>query len=98
LITDGVGKCAPLSFEYCSIGKLATVEQRIPRARAIVGIAIACARVAELDVKMKGEIDPVLLKGAGVDAASTVIGAAGVFGMKKSNRAIRQIIALCQPT
>jgi hypothetical protein len=47
---------------------------------------------------MKGEIDPVLLKGAGVDAASTVKGAAGVFGMKKSNRAIGQIIALCQPT
>jgi hypothetical protein len=47
---------------------------------------------------MKGEIDPVLLKGAGVEAASTVIGAVEVFGTKKSNRAIRQIIALCQPT
>jgi hypothetical protein len=74
------------------------VLQRIPRALAIVGTAIACARVAALDVKTKGDIEPVLLKGAGVDAASTVIAGAGVFGIKKSNSAIGQIISLRQPT
>ena len=62
LITPGVGKCAPLSFEYCSIGKLATVEQRIPRARAIVGIAIAWARVA-VDEKLKNPFGLGIRKG-----------------------------------
>jgi hypothetical protein len=43
------------------------------RALAIVGIAIACPRVAVDGVNVKGLNDAVLLKGAGVEAASTVI-------------------------
>ena len=61
-------------------------------ARAIVGTAIACPRVAVDGVNVKGLNDAVLLNGAGVEAASTVIGSDTVFGTKNSLIPIGHII------
>ena len=70
--------CEPSIFEYCSSGKDAKVEQIMLRARAIVGTAIACWRLATDCVNTKGLNEAVLLNGAGADAASTVISTEGL--------------------
>jgi hypothetical protein len=62
------------------------------RARAIVGTAIACPRVAVDGVNVKGLNDAVLLNGAGVEAASTVSCAGADFGNKNSLIPIRHIV------
>jgi hypothetical protein len=61
-------------------------------ARAIVGTAIACPRVAVDGVKVKGLNDAVLLNGAGVEAASTVICSGADFGKNISLIPIADII------
>jgi hypothetical protein len=93
LITAGVGTCDPLSLEYCSNGNPASVPQTIFLARAMVGIAMACWRVAVDGVNVNGLSAAVLLNGAGVEAASTVIGSGFIDGTKLSKNPIRHIIA-----
>jgi hypothetical protein len=61
------------------------------RARAIVGTAIACWREATDWVNTKGLNEAVLLNGAGVEAASTVISTEG-FDVKISRIPIGHII------
>ena len=82
----------PSTLEYCVSGKPANVLQIIFLARAIVGTAIACWRLATDCVNTKGLNDAVLLNGAGVEAASTVISTAGLLDVKISRIPIGHII------
>ena len=95
MITAGVPMCEPSTLEYCSKGRAAKVEQIIFLARAIVGTAIACWRLATDWVNTKGLNDAVLLNGAGVEAASTVTSIAGLLDVKMSRIPIGHIIRYC---